>query len=321
MIVRNYWLLRMGAAQMKGQLMTTALVAGATGMLGSRIAHFLVAQPDVTVRLLARTGWDSDPAKRERIEPLLQAGAAVAVGAVSEPASLGEATKGVDVVISALQGQRDIIVVGQIALAAAAVRSGVRRFIPSDFAIDLFKAPAGAPQFEARKDADREIEAMDLQVVHVLSGAFMDGMFGPDSPGPVDLDEGTVTYWGTGYEPFDLITVDGTARFTARLAVDPDVQPGVHTISAGPTTYKNITRTIERATGKTLTPKILGGEQQLRDVIAAKADPWDAVYEWYALGMLKAPTFASTENSRYEDAQPTLVEDYLTAAYENAVVR
>ena len=130
-----------------------------------------------------------------------------------------------------------------------------------------------------------------------------------------------VTYWGTGDEPFDLTTVDDTARFTARLAVDPAVQAGVHTISAGPTTYKDITRTIERATGRTLTPQILGDEQQLRDVIATKDDPWDAVYEWYALGMLKAPTFATNENNRYEDAQPTLVEDYLTAAYENAVVR
>ena len=95
--------------------MTTALVAGATGMLGSRIGHFLVAQPDVTVKLLARTGWDSDPAKRERIEPLLQSGVTIAIGDVSEPATLDEATQGVDVVISALQGQRDVIVDGQIA--------------------------------------------------------------------------------------------------------------------------------------------------------------------------------------------------------------
>ncbi len=209
---------------------------------------------------------------------------------------------------------------GQIALASAAVRSGVRRFIPSDFAIDLFNAPAGAPQFEARKDADREIEAMDLQVVHVLSGAFMDGMFGPDSPGPVDLQQGTVTYWGTGDEPFDLTTIDDTARFTARVAADPDVKAGIHTISAGPTTYKNLTRTIERVTGKTLTSNVLGDEQQLRAVIAAKADPWEAVYEWYALGMLRTPTFANPENHMYADAQPTPVDDYLATAYGKAVV-
>jgi len=39
--------------------------------------------------------------------------------------------------------------------------------MPSDFAIDLFRAPPGAPQFEARKSADRAIDAMDLDVMHV----------------------------------------------------------------------------------------------------------------------------------------------------------
>ena len=300
--------------------MTTVLIAGATGMLGSRIGHFLVGQPDVTVRLLAREGWDGDPTKRERIEPLLQGGADILIADLAEPGSLTEALRGVDVVISALQGHREVIVDGQIAIAEAAVRSGVRRFIPSDFAVDLFNAPAGAPQFEARKDAGREIDAMDLQVVHVLSGAFMDLMFGPGSAGPVDLNTGSVAYWGTGDEPFDLSTVDDTARFTARLAVDPDVHAGVHTISAGPTTYKQIARTIERVTGVTLNSKNLGDDQQLREAIEAKSDPWDALYEWYALAMLKTPVFASPENSRYQDAQPTRVEEYLTAAYGSVAV-
>jgi nucleoside-diphosphate-sugar epimerase len=34
----------------------TVLVAGATGMLGGRIAHHLLAEPDATVRLLVRPG-------------------------------------------------------------------------------------------------------------------------------------------------------------------------------------------------------------------------------------------------------------------------
>ncbi len=145
-------------------------------------------------------------------------------------------------------------------------------------------------------------------------------MFNPGSYGPVDLTTGTVSYWGTGDELFDLTTVDDTARFTARLAVDPDVRAGVHTISAGPTTYNEIARTIERATGKPLSPKNLGDQQQLREVIEAKADPWDAVADWYAMGMLATPAFASTENNRYPDARPTLVEEYLTASYGKAVV-
>jgi hypothetical protein len=68
-------------------------------------------------------------------------------------------------------------------VAEAAVRNGVRRFFPSDFAIDLFAAPDGAPQFDLRKQADALIDALPLQVVHVLNGAFMDMMFDPETAG------------------------------------------------------------------------------------------------------------------------------------------
>jgi hypothetical protein len=55
----------------------------------------------------------------------------------------------------------------------------------------------------------------------------------------------------------------------------------------------------------------------LREAIEAKSDPWDAVYEWYVLAILKTTTFASPVDDRYPDARPTRVNDYLTAAYGN----
>jgi hypothetical protein len=147
----------------------TVLAAGATGTLEARISHFLVAPPAVSVKLLARTGWDDDTAERERIEPLLQVGASVAIGAYPNPLPYRGHPRCRRRHLCASR-RRHVMVDGQTALAAAAVRSGVRRFIPSDFAIDLFK------------------------------GAFMDTMFNPGSYGPVDLTTGTVAYWGTGDE-------------------------------------------------------------------------------------------------------------------------
>jgi nucleoside-diphosphate-sugar epimerase len=40
--------------------MTTVLVASGTGMLGSRIADYLVRETGVQVRLLVRDGWEDD---------------------------------------------------------------------------------------------------------------------------------------------------------------------------------------------------------------------------------------------------------------------
>lgn len=152
--------------------MTAVLVAGAAGMLGSRIASHLLDHDDATVRLLVRPGRDSEPVKAARVGPLLDRGAEVILGDVLQPETLDAAVDGVDVVVSALQGGDDVIVDGQVGLAEAAVRNGVRRFLPSDFAIDVFHAPAGPPQFTARPRADAAIESLDLRVVHILSGGF-----------------------------------------------------------------------------------------------------------------------------------------------------
>lgn len=297
--------------------MVTALVAGATGTLGSRIAHALTALPDTEVRLLVRPGWEADPGRHDRIAPLVERGAEVVVGDVTAPQTLATATAGVDVVVSALQGGHDIIIDGQVALAQAAVANGVPRFIPSDFAIDLFHAPVGAPQFEIRKQADTAIDAMPLQVVHVLNGAFMDMMFNPQFAGIVDVDQGVVRHWGTGDEPFDVATVEDTARFTARLAIDPDVAAGVYGISGGPATYRGIARVLSDVTGRPVHTQALGDEAALREKIDAHNDPWEGLYDWYSFAMLATPTLAHPDNDRYPDALPESVDDFLRSTYAN----
>jgi uncharacterized protein YbjT (DUF2867 family) len=294
---------------------STVLIAGATGMLGNRIATHLLDQDDVDVRLLLREAVPADPTKSEAIAALTARGAAVAIGDVTDPASLGAATAGVDVVVSALQGGPDVIVTGQVALARAAARNGVRRFVPSDFAIDLFAAPPGAPQFDMRREADQQIDALPLEVVHVLNGAFMDMMLDPSTPGLIDLVQGTVMLWGTGDEPFDLTTVDDTARFTARVATDPADVSGVRYLSGSRSTFNEIIAETERLSGTTLSRAVLGSADDLRRLTAAADDPWSVVPQWYFLSMLTVPPFPSTENDRYPDARPATLHDYLTQAH------
>ena len=124
----------------------TILLAGATGMLGGRIAAHLLSQPDARVRLLVRSK------NNEKLKPLLDRGAELIEGDLADAASLDRATQGVDVIVSAVQGGPDVITDGQVALATAGKRNGVRRMVPSDFALDLFKATPGEhPAFDARR--------------------------------------------------------------------------------------------------------------------------------------------------------------------------
>jgi uncharacterized protein YbjT (DUF2867 family) len=297
--------------------MTTVLVAGGTGMLGSRIADYLVKETGVQVRLLVRDGWEDDDAKRQRVDPLVTQGATIAIGDVTSPESLAAATEGVDVVVSALAGQDDVMVEGQIAIAEAAAHAGARRFIPSDFAIDLFHAPSGPPQFDVRLQADAAIDALDLEVIHILNGGFMDQMLSPGFRQFVDVPAGVVRFWGTGDEPFDLTTVDDTARFTAKVATDDTAAPGVHAISGAQVTFNGIARELEGVTGTTLKTESFGDAEQLRKVIAEKGDAWNAVNEWYLLAMLSTPVLVP-ENDRYPDARPTDLHTHLHASYGSA---
>jgi len=295
---------------------TTVLVAGATGMLGGRIATELIDQLDVDVRLMLRASALGNTAKTRAVDALVSDGAVVALGDVTDPDSLDKATAGVDVVVSALQGGPDVIIDGQIALAEAAVRSRVRRFVSSDFAIDLYNAPTGAPQFDIRREADARIDSLPLEVVHVLNGGFMDLMLDPRAAHIIDLEKRTATIWGTGDEPFNLTTVDDTARFTARIATDPSDVSGVRYLTGAETSFNQIIAAVQELWGATPTRNVLGSVDDLRRITSQAADPWSVVPLWYLLSMLTVPPFPGNDNERYPDLTPTGLRGYLVSAQQ-----
>lgn len=156
-----------------------------------------------------------------------------------------------------------------------------------------------------------------MQVVHVLNGGFMDMTLDPATPGLVDLTSNPVMLWGTGDEPFDLTTVEDTARFTAKVATDPDDLSGVRYLSEDRTTFNTIIAETERLTGSLLTRNVLGSADDLRQITAVADDPWSVVPQWYLLSMLTVPPFPTNDNDRYPAARPTGLRDYLTQAHHD----
>ena len=279
----------------------TVLLVGATGMFGSQIARHLVDQPDARVRLMVRTG--EAPDKQAALEPLRARGADIVLGDLADAASLDRATAGVDVIVSAVQGGRDVIVDGQVALAEAGRRNGARRMLPSDYALDLFKATPGEhPMFDLRREADARIAATGLEAVHVLQGAFMD-MFRPGM-GAIDLDAGTVSFWGDGARPIEVTSVEDTARMVARVALDRTVASGKFAFAGDRVSILDAAAVLEAQTGRALERRSLGGEADLRAAHAAAqqnaANPFQAVMLAYQLYMLTGQTALSDlQNARY----------------------
>jgi hypothetical protein len=124
-----------------------ALVGG-TGNLGALIGNSILDKPDVRLRLLVR------PGSRAKAAGFEKRGAEVVEGAIGagNDRALALLCQGAATVISAVQGGPDVIIDGQTLLLRAARDAGVRRFIPSDYSLNLFKVkPGHIPTSEMRR--------------------------------------------------------------------------------------------------------------------------------------------------------------------------
>lgn len=292
----------------------SVLLVGATGMLGSKIARHLLEYPDARLRLLVRNGNESR--KRDVFEPLMKRGAEVVEGDLKDRASLDRAVQGIDIIISAVQGGADVIVAGQVALAEAAKRNGVRRILPSDFGLDLFKATPGEHMaFNARAEADEKIARLDLEHIHMLQGAFMH-MLAPGSP-LINYDTATAVFWGDGTRPIEVTSVDDTARMTARVALDRNVKSGKFAFCGDKISFQQAADVAEVRTGKSFARRSLGSEADLRKALEATrtSDPQQAVMLAYQLYMLNGQTaLDDLQSDRYPDIKLQRLNDFLVQA-------
>jgi uncharacterized protein YbjT (DUF2867 family) len=283
----------------------TVLLAGATGKLGSRIASHLLEQPETKLHLLVRD--PSNSSKRNALKPLLERGAEIIEGDLADAASLDRATKGIDVIVSAVQGGPDVIINGQVALAEAGKRNGVRRILPSDYALDLFKATPGEHMmFDLRRTADERIAATGLEQVNVLQGAFME-MFAP-SAGTINYDAGTVSYWGDGSQTIELTSLEDTARMIAHIALDRSVTGGKFAFAGDRISMLEVVNVLEAQTGRRFKQHSMGSEIELRAAHARAlkdtSNPFGSVMLAYQLYMLTGQTaLKNLQNDRYSEVK------------------
>ena len=152
----------------------SVIVFGATGDLGSRVVKHLNAL-GANVRCIVRTGSVS------RAKELLDSTRYEILEADYESIhSLEKACHGGSVVLSTVSGLEPVVIDFQTRLIQASVNSGIKRFIPADFAVDYRQIAKGENRNlnlleQFRKIADN---TKDIQVTSILNGAFMDMLTG-----------------------------------------------------------------------------------------------------------------------------------------------
>lgn len=290
-------------------------VAGGTGHLGSLLVEEFLTKKDVRLRLLVR------PASRGKVADLETRGVEIVEGDVSDDNATQLLVEGAHAVVSILQGGPEIIIEGQKRLLHAARAAGARRFIPSDYSIDMFKVPKGAVvTVDMRRTFADMAEAArgDVEVVHVLNGGFLDRgvLFGFIDV--INVETQTAHYWGDQSAPTAWTTYADTAHYTAAAAVDDAALPRAFTVAGDLRSFAELVADYEEVTGRTLKVERLGSFEDLDAKIAdlMQSGPQENFIRYlplmYQRAILKGyGQPGEVMNDRYPDIIPTTFKDYV----------
>ena len=220
----------------------TILVAGAAGNLGGRIARAL-RERGANVRALVRYGT-----ARDKLERLQELGVEMATVDLRSASEVTPACMGMSCVVSALQGLRDVIVETQTVLLDAAIKADVPRFIPSDYSIDFTKFPVGENRnLDLRREFHKRLDETLISATTIYNGAFAEMLTGQM---PLILFKlKRVLYWGNPDQRMDFTTMDDTAAFTVRAALDPST-PRFLRIAGDQLSARDLTVLVSEVTGQ-----------------------------------------------------------------------
>ena len=198
----------------------TVLVTGATGFIGPHVVHELRAR-EVPVRALVR-----DPSRASRLVPW---GAELAVGDVTDPASLAAACAGVDAVVhlvAIIRGRPEdferVMAQGTRNVVAAAREAGVRRFVLAS-ALGLDERTKDAvPYYRAKWEMEAAVKESGIEHV-IFRPSFVFGRDGGVLPTFVRLARfAPVTpIVGPGTQKLQPIWIDDLAAYYAASIAEP----------------------------------------------------------------------------------------------------
>lgn len=227
------------------------LLCGGTGELGGAIAQHL-CQRGIRFRALVRPGTSG--------ETLKTLGAEVVRGDVREPATLGPALEGVDVVVTTVNAIgrllgggtgisiRDVDERGNGNLIAAAERAGIGRFVFVSMLGD--HAAAHTPFTDAKAAAEARLRASPLREVVVRPDAFQEVWLGP--AGGFDVAAGRVRIFGKGQVKRRHVAIDDVAQAVVTVALADDPPRTVDLAGPEALSAVDAVRLFERAVGHPL---------------------------------------------------------------------
>lgn len=290
--------------------MSTILVVGATGILGSEICRQLRATGK-SVRGLVRES--SDPAKVSRLQSF---GVETVEGNVQDRASLERACQGVTAVISTVSampfsyapGVNDVKTVdleGVTNLIEAARANHVSHFIYVSFSgnVDL-----DFPLRNAKREIERMLQESGLTFTILRPSYFMEAWLSP----VVGFDpvNAKATVYGTGQNPISWIAVENVAQFAVAALDHPAAKNAILELG-GPEALSplEVVKAFEIAGGRSFEMQFVP-EEALLGQQAAATEPMQQSFVGLMLCYAKGDPIEMSETLQTFSVQPTTVQEY-----------
>ncbi|UCI34359.1 NmrA family NAD(P)-binding protein [Mesorhizobium sp. B4-1-4] len=199
--------------------MTSTLIIGATGLLGSEMAKASARNGD-SVHVLVRPATAGN---EERMRPLKELGATVHVGDLDDYDSLVRAVGKADRVISSVH----VSSASEMTLVRAVKDAGVSRYVPSaGFGLDFAAAAPGSIEpLDLKRAIFDAVREADLPYTVIYTNGFFStwvatlGDLTRFGSTPLPPDE--VTLYGDGNVPATFVSEKDIAAVTMRALEDP----------------------------------------------------------------------------------------------------
>jgi hypothetical protein len=288
------------------------LVAGATGNLGNKIVNALL-EKEAEVRAIVRRETNA-----EKVVQLEQKGVKVFTVDMNNKNEIARACKGVDCVVSALSGLRDVIIDTQKVLLEAAIEAKVPRFIPSDYSIDFTNLKVGENRnLDLRREFHTYLENAPIEITTIFNGAFMD-MLTAEMP-LILFKFKRILYWGNPNVKMDLTTTFNVAEFTANVALDENTPRYLH-IAGSNVNAHDVQKIMSEITGLKFGLISPGGIGLLNTIIKVakffNGDSKDLYPAWQGMQYMRdmmegRAVINSHDNDRYKNINWTSVKEFL----------